>query len=411
MNLELFIAKRIYRATDYKSSVSAPIIKIGIAAIAIGMVMMLISIATGQGLQKKIREKVAGFNGHVLITNFDNNESNTSLTPISKNQPFYPKFKKVNGIRHIQVFAAKPGVIRTSTDFEGIILKGVDKDYDWSFFREYMVAGSVPVFTNKTSKEVIVSKVIAQRLHLKVGDKFDTFFMQENQSSLPKRRVFEIKGIYDTGFEEFDKNLIIGDIKQVQRLNKWKKNQVAGFEVYLDNFDDLELKSEEIYKNIATNLDAKSLYARFPQIFEWIQLFDGNIAVIIIIMIVVAGINMITALLVLILEKTQFIGVLKTMGAQNWSIRKIFLYNATYIVRNGLIIGNIVGLLLIYVQYQFEIIKLDPVNYYVSVAPVSISLVQVLLLNLGTLGLCILMMLIPSYIITKITPAQSVKFS
>ncbi|MDO3694816.1 FtsX-like permease family protein [Wenyingzhuangia sp. chi5] len=411
MNFELFIANRLTRSQEYKNSVSSPIIKIAIIAIALGMMMMLISIATGIGLQRKIRDKVAGFNGHVVISNYDNNQSKTTQKPINIHQNFYPKFTNVSGIKHVQVFATRAGIIRTENTFEGVVLKGVDKDYDWSFFKEYLVTGKVPVFSNKISKEVLISKTIADRMQFKLNDTFETFFIKEDPNTMPNRRVFKIAGIYDTGFEEFDKNIMIGDINQIRSLNKWTDNQVGGFEVFVNDFNEIDSKSKEIYQEIDVTLDSQSLFEQYPQIFEWLQLFDGNIAVIIIIMVIVAGINMITALLVLILERTQLIGVLKTLGAKSWSIRKIFLYNASYIIGRGLLIGNIAGLLIIYLQYQFKFIELDPQNYYVHVAPVYITLVQVLILNLGTLILCVLMMLIPSYIITRISPAKSVKFS
>ncbi|MGY5353902.1 ABC transporter permease [Wenyingzhuangia sp. IMCC45467] len=411
MNFELFIANRLTKSQEYKNSVSSPIIKIAIIAIALGMIMMLISIATGVGLQRKIRDKVAGFNGHVVISNYDNNQSKTTQKPISIHQNFYPKFTTVSGIHHVQVFATRAGIIRTENSFEGVVLKGVDKDYDWTFFKEYLVAGKVPVFTDKISKEVIISKIIADRMKFKVGDTFETFFIKEDPNTLPSRRIYSVAGIYDTGFEEFDKNIIIGDINQIRGLNKWNDDQVGGFEVFVNNFNEVDAKSKEIYQTIDVTLDSQSLFEQYPQIFEWLQLFDGNIAVIIIIMIIVAGINMITALLVLILERTQVIGVLKTLGAKSWSIRKIFLYNASYIIGRGLLIGNVVGLLVIYLQYQFKFIELDPQNYYVHVAPVYITFSQIIILNIGTLVLCVLMMLIPSYIITKISPAKSVKFS
>lgn len=411
MKFELFIANRLTKSNEYKNSISSPIIKIAISAIALGMIMMLVSIATGIGLQKKIREKVAGFNGHIVISNFDNNQSTTTQKPINIKQKFYPEFKTVSGIKHVQVFATRPGVIRTSTDFEGIVLKGVGANYDWSFFKEYLLEGAVPTYNNKVSNCVLISKKISDRMRLALNDSFDTFFVKQGNNTLPKRRVFKIVGIYDTGFEEFDKNLIIGDIKQVQKLNKWKFDEVGGFEVFVQKFDEIETKSIEVYRSIDASLDSKNLFEQFPQIFEWLKLFDGNIAIIVIIMIVVAGINMITALLVLILERTQLIGVLKTMGANSWSVRKVFLYNASYIIGRGLLIGNAIGLLFLFIQYQFELITLDPKNYYVHIAPVYISVTHIFLLNLGTLVLCVLMMLIPSIIITKISPAKSVKFS
>ncbi|MEN8765835.1 MAG: ABC transporter permease [Wenyingzhuangia sp.] len=411
MNLELFIANRLSRSKEYKNSISSPIVKIAIIAIALGMMMMIISIATGIGLQRKIRDKVAGFNGHVVISNYDNNSSKTTQNPISIEQDFYPQFKTVSGIKHIQVFATRAGIIRDEKTFEGIVLKGVGENYDWSFFQEYLVAGELPQFSDQQSKKVLISKIISDRMQLEVGDTFDTFFIKQESNILPKRRVYHVSGIYDTGFEEFDKNIVIGDINQIRGLNKWDDNQVGGFEVFVEDFDQIEKKSKEIYQAIGVTLDSQSLFEQFPQIFQWLQLFDGNIAIIIIIMMIVAGINMITTLLVMILERTQLIGVLKTLGTNSWSIRKVFLYNASYIIGRGLLIGNILGLFLIFLQFQFELVTLDPHNYYVQVAPVYISISQILVLNVSTLILCTLMMLIPSYIITKISPAKTLKFS
>lgn len=411
MNLELFIANRLSRSKEYKNSISSPIVKIAIIAIALGMMMMIISIATGIGLQRKIRDKVAGFNGHVVISNYDNNSSKTTQNPISIEQDFYPQFKTVSGIKHIQVFATRAGIIRDEKTFEGIVLKGVGENYDWSFFQEYLVAGELPQFSDQQSKKVLISKIISDRMQLEVGDTFDTFFIKQESNILPKRRVYQVSGIYDTGFEEFDKNIVIGDINQIRGLNKWDDNQVGGFEVFVEDFDQIEKKSKEIYQAIGVTLDSQSLFEQFPQIFQWLQLFDGNIAIIIIIMMIVAGINMITTLLVMILERTQLIGVLKTLGTNSWSIRKVFLYNASYIIGRGLLIGNILGLFLVFLQFQFELVTLDPHNYYVQVAPVYISISQILVLNVSTLILCTLMMLIPSYIITKISPAKTLKFS
>jgi lipoprotein-releasing system permease protein len=411
LNLELFIANRLSRSKEYKNSISSPIVKIAIIAIALGMMMMIISIATGIGLQRKIRDKVAGFNGHVVISNYDNNSSKTTQNPISIEQDFYPQFKTVSGIKHIQVFATRAGIIRDEKTFEGIVLKGVGENYDWSFFQEYLVAGELPQFSDQQSKKVLISKIISDRMQLEVGDTFDTFFIKQESNILPKRRVYHVSGIYDTGFEEFDKNIVIGDINQIRGLNKWDDNQVGGFEVFVEDFDQIEKKSKEIYQAIGVTLDSQSLFEQFPQIFQWLQLFDGNIAIIIIIMMIVAGINMITTLLVMILERTQLIGVLKTLGTNSWSIRKVFLYNASYIIGRGLLIGNILGLFLIFLQFQFELVTLDPHNYYVQVAPVYISISQILVLNVSTLILCTLMMLIPSYIITKISPAKTLKFS
>ncbi|WP_139959120.1 ABC transporter permease [Flavicella sediminum] len=410
MNYELFLAKRFTAAKQHKSSISSPIIKIAITAISLGIVMMLVTVATGLGLQNKIREKISVFRGHIQIINYDNNNSETTQIPISKNQEFYPNFKNIEGVKKVQVFASKAGIIRTEKDFEGVVLKGVGEDYNWESLQEYLVAGKLPVFTDKLSNEILISEVISDRLGLVTGDKFDTYFMKDSGVSRFNRRVFTVCGIYNSGFQEFDQSIVIGDIKHIRKLNKWKDDEVGGFEVVLADFDRLEEKSNLIYSEISSTLNSQSILEMYPSIFEWLRLFDTNIYIIIAIMILVAGINMITALLVLILERTQAIGVLKALGANNWSVRKIFLYNASYLIARGLFWGNTIGLSLLFVQKYFGVITLDPATYYVSEAPVYIHLGYVLLLNVGTLVLCLLMLLIPSYIITKISPAKAVKF-
>ena len=232
MNLEYFIAKRLITARDYKSSISAPIIKIAISAIAIGMIMMIVSVATGIGLQQKIREKVSAFNGHIIISNFDNNQSEVTLVPISKNQDFYPKFTSVPEVNHIQAIASKAGIIRTASAFEGIIFKGVGNDYQWANIKDYVVLGRLPDFSNGINQEVMISQFLANRLNLTVDDSFNTFFIKDNQEQLPNVRRFKITGIFNSGFQEFDATYVIGDIRHIQRINKWKPDQVGAFEVF-----------------------------------------------------------------------------------------------------------------------------------------------------------------------------------
>ncbi|RUA07023.1 MAG: ABC transporter permease, partial [Flavobacteriia bacterium] len=279
-------------------------------------------------MQKKIKEKISGFNGDVQITYYDANNSKVTLNPISLDQEFYPEFKNVSNIKKIQPFATLAGIIRTPTDFEGIIFKGVDKNYDWSFFKEYLRAGKLPKITDKVSNEVIISEITSQKLKLKVGDTFHMFFVKNNPNKAPNSRKFKVSGIFNSGFNEIDEGFIVGDMKHIQRINKWKSDEVGGFEVILNDFDKLKETGFDIYSNIDSSLNATTISEKYPGIFEWLALFDTNIIVIIGIMIIVAGINMITALLVLILERTQMIGILKALGNTNWSIRKIFLYNA-----------------------------------------------------------------------------------
>ncbi|WP_339628867.1 FtsX-like permease family protein [uncultured Maribacter sp.] len=412
MNLEYFIAKRLIKGKEHKISISAPIIKIAIAAIAIGVIMMLIAIATGLGLKEKIREKITAFNGHVQIYNYDNNNSEVSVVPVSTEQDFYPEFKSVDGVVHIQAVATKAGIIRTEETFEGIIAKGVGTDYNWAPFKEFLIDGVLPDYNEELNSDVLISKIMANRLNLKVGDSFFTFFLRDDAADkIPNQRKFTITGIYDSGFEEIDGLYIFTDIRHIQRMNKWKETEVGNFEVFLNSFDDIDEKSNEIYGITVSSLDTKSIKDKYYKIFEWIGLFDFNIALIIGIMIIVGGINMITALLVLILERTPMIGILKALGMPNWSIRKVFLYNAAYLIAVGLFWGNLMGLGIIFIQNKFRLFKFpNPKEYYIEYIPVSIDLSIILLLNIGVLLLCLLMLLIPSYIITRITPVQAIRF-
>lgn len=410
MNLEYFIAKRLITARDFKSSISAPIIKIAISAIAIGIIMMLVSVATGIGLQQKIREKVSAFNGQIVISNYDNNNSEVTLIPISKKQDFYPNFKSVPEVSHIQAIASKAGIIRTESSFEGIIFKGVGLDYDWNRIKEYLVEGKLPDYSKGINEEVIISRFLADRLGLKVGDNFNTFFIKEEQGKMPNSRRFKITGIFNSGFQSFDATYIIGDIRHIQKINKWKPNQVGAFEVFVNDFDKIKETGDKIYEQTSSSLDTKTMIEKYSYIFDWLQLFDFNIIVILAIMIIVATINMVVALLVLILERTQMIGILKALGANNWAVRKIFLYNAFYLIIRGLFWGNLIGISLLLVQQYFGIIQLNPENYYVNQAPVYINWVYVVLLNLLTITVCFLVLLIPSYIITKISPVKAIRF-
>jgi lipoprotein-releasing system permease protein len=410
VNFEFFIAKRIISAKDYKSSISAPIIKIAITAIAMGIIMMLISIATGVGLQKKIRDKVSAFNGDIIISNYDTNFSNDSQIPISIDQDFYPEFNSVEGIRHIQVTASKGGIIRTENDFEGVVVKGVGSDYDWNYFSEYLVEGRLPDFSKELNTEILISSYLANRLGFHLNDKVITFFLNDDSSKPPRSRAFTIVGIYNSGFQQFDEQYLISDIRHIQRLNKWKESEIGAFEVFVDDFDDIGPKGLEIYNETGSLLDTQTIRDKYYTIFEWLDLFDFNIALIIGIMILVAGINMITALLVLILERTQMIGILKALGSTDWSVRKIFLFNAMYLIAVGLFWGNLLGIGMLLIQKYFKVFPLDPSTYYVSEAPVYLDLGYVFAMNIGTFILCLLMLLVPSYVISRISPVKAIRF-
>ncbi len=410
MNFEFFIAKRIVASKDYKSSISAPIIKIAIAAIALGVVIMLISIATGVGLQEKIREKVSAFNGDIIITNFDSNNSDDSQAPISKNQDFYPQFTAVEGIEHIQVTASKGGVIRTATDFEGVVVKGVGDDYRWDYFEEYLVEGRLPNYASTLNDEILISAYLANRLNFKLGDKVKTFFLQQESEQKTRSRGFTIVGIYNSGFQEFDEQFLVADIRHIQSLNRWEKDEIGAFEVFVTDFNDIQNIGNRVYDQTPPTMNAISIRDKYATIFEWLDLFNFNIILIIGIMILIAGINMITALLVLILERTKMIGILKAMGTTDWGVRKVFLYNAAYIICVGLFWGNLIGIGLLLLQKYGKFITLDADTYYVTEAPIYLEAGYVILLNFGVLFLCLLMLLIPSYLITKISPVKAIRF-
>ncbi len=378
--------------------------------------MMIISVATGIGLQQKIREKVSAFNGHIIISNYDDTQSQVSSRPISTKQDFYPKFNSVKGISHIQAVAGKSGIIRTENAFEGIIFKGVGKDYKWNLIQEYLVSGKLPDVSHNLNEQVLISQFLADRLNLKVGDRFNTFFLKDEANQKPNLRVFQISGIYNSGFQEFDATYIIGDIRHLQRINKWKPDEVGAFEVFVDDFDKISEIGDQVYKNTfnaedaSKSLDTQTIVDKFYYIFEWLTLFDFNIIVILVVMIAVATINMVVALLVLILERTQMIGILKALGATNWNIREIFLYNAGYLIFRGLFWGNLIGISLILIQQQFGVVTLNPENYYVTEAPVYLNWLYLLLLNIGTIVVCLIVLLIPSYLITKISPVKAIRF-
>lgn len=417
LNLEYFIAKRLITAKSHKSSISGPIIKIAVSAIAIGIIMMLVSVATGIGLQNEIRNKISAFNGHIIVSSYDSNQSEETLAPISTKQDFYPKFTAVPEVTHIQAVATKTGIIRTEATFEGTILKGVGKDYDWKSIENYILEGKLPNVNANLNNEIIISKFLANRLGLKLGDRFVTFFLKNEVNKFPNRRNFEIVGIFDSGFQEFDANYIIGDIRHIQRMNKWSDDQVGAFEVFVNDFDKIEELGSKVYKSTfnavdqTKPLDSRTIVEKYYFIFEWLKMFDINIQIILIVMIFVATINMVVALLVLILERTQMIGILKALGGNNWSIRKIFLYNALYLIGKGLLWGNVIGIGILLIQKHFGIVKLNPENYYVNQAPVDIGIANILLLNLLTVVICFLILLIPSVIITKISPIKAIRYN
>ena len=410
MNFETYMANRFRKSNSYKSTVSSPIIKISVSSIVIGIVMMIISISSSVGLQNTIQTKVSSFFGHISISNFENNSSLSSLKPIKIDLEKEVLIKN-SKISNIQYVAYKPGLIINKKSFEGVVLKGISSNFDWSIFSNYIIDGNVINTTNEMTNNVIISEYLSKKLSLEVNQKFKTTFFKSNSIVAPNERIFKVVGIYKSGFNEFDEVYFIGDIRHIQKMNKWQRHEIGSIEVIIDNFDEIDNVTQELYDETSSALNVLSIKERFPEIFNWIALFDINVLLIIIIMILVGGINMITALLVTVLEKASLIGVLKTLGSSNNSIRSIFLINGTYLISLGMVIGNLISILIIFLQNKIGFINLDPETYYVSELPFDFNFSYILFLNIGVLVLCFLMLILPSLVITKISPSESVKIN
>jgi lipoprotein-releasing system permease protein len=414
LNLELFIAKRLVTGKESKGFVSRSIVKIATIGISLGLAVMLISVAVVTGFKKEISDKVVGFGAHLQIENYDSNES-FATNPISKDQKFLPELHNIQGIKHIQPFGIKLGIIKTNEDIQGVVLKGVDKDYDWSFFKRNLIDGKIFQVTDSAkTNQILISREIASVLKLKTGDNVAMYFIQEP----PLMRRFVISGIYETGLEEYDKTYIIGDIKHVRKLNNWDSTKISGFEVSVKDFDHIDDMKARIENLIGLNLlpdgstlRVTSIKDKNPQLFDWLNLQNINVWVILILMLLVAGFNMVSGLLILILERTNMIGLLTSLGAQNYSIRKIFLYQSGFLIMKGLFWGNLIGIGICWLQYQFKFIKLEQASYFITSVPINFNLLYFALLNVGTLAATMLMLVIPSFIISRISPDATLRYS
>lgn len=413
MNLELFIARRIHFSKEGNRQVTPPAVRIAIVGVALGVAVMILSVAIVIGFKKEVRNKVIGFGSHIQITNFDNNSS-YETTPIAVSDSLLQALQEFPGIKHIEGYATKMGILKTDSDFQGVVLKGIDTDYDWSFFRNNLKEGELlTIDSKKTSTDVIISRYLSDLLGLKLGDSILTYFVQEDV----RARKFNIVGIYETGFMDYDKLFVLADIKQIRRLNGWEKDEVSGLELLVDDYDKLDQIAEDLYFNLVEKQDrhgntyfTRSIKEMNPMIFNWLDVLDVNVVVILILIFAVAGFTMISGLLIIILERTNMIGILKALGENNVSIRKIFLYISFFLIGKGMLWGNMVGIAICLIQSHFRIIKLDPSIYYLDAVPIDLSIVSLILLNIGTLCASMLMMLGPSYLITKIDPAKSIRF-
>lgn len=408
MNTERFIAFRLIKGkTGSKNKLSGPLYRISILAIALSVAVMIISLAVLDGFQFEITNKVIGFGAHIQLSKYDNNNS-FEPQPIVVNEDYLNKINKIDGVKKTSLYAIKAGIIKTSDEMEGVILKGVGKDFNADFFRKHLVSGKIVNLKSKSKNDsILISKNLASKLNFKVNDKVIVYFIQN-----PARvRKFIVSGIYNTGLEDFDNRYLLCDVRHIQKLNNWDSTQFAGIEVSIHNFKQLDIITNKINEIIPTDWLASSIREQFPQLFDWLKLQDINVQVILILMTLVAIVNMITALIILILENTRIIGILKALGMNNKQVQQIFLYQIGVIVGKGLLYGNIAALGLCLLQSYFHFIKLDETSYYIDYVPVQLNWLLVLLINLATFVVCTIALLLPSKIITKISPVKAIRYN
>lgn len=413
MSLSLFLARRIYRESDGGKQVSRPAVLIAMAGIAIGLAVMIIAVAVVIGFKSEVRNKVIGFGSHIQITNLDAVNS-YETHPVVADDSMMTALYDYPEVAHVQRYSTKPGMIKTDDAFQGMVLKGVGPEFDSRFIKEYLLEGEIPAFSDSvSSNEVLISKSLADKMRLKLGDKIYTYYIQDDI----RARRLTIAGIYQTDFSEYDNLFLLTDLNLVNRLNGWEPSQVSGMELQLRDYD----KLEDVTYDIAIDTDnqrdkfggtyfVRNIEQLNPQIFAWLDLLDLNVWVILFLMIGVAGFTMISGLLIIIIERTNMIGILKALGANNFTIRKTFLWFSVFLIGKGMLWGNVVGLAFCILQSQFGIFQLDPETYYVDTVPVSFNVLLFLLINIGTLLTSVLMLIGPSYLITKINPASSMRY-
>ena len=416
MNFEFFVAKRIHfsRVKGDNKRVTPPVIRIAIAGVAIGLAVMIMSIAIVIGFKKEVRNKVIGFDSHIQLTNFDNNISYESV-PIAISDTLRNELIEKDGVSHVEIFATKPGIIKTETDFQGVVFKGVSSDFDTTFFKENLVEGQmINIDSVNLSNQSLISRSIANMLQLRLGDSFNAYFVDKQDV---RARRFSITGIYDTGFPDYDKLFIICDIKQIRRINEWDNDMVSGVGIFVDEYNRLDEISEDLFFSLIDRQDrlgnfyyVRSIKELSPLIFNWLGILDSNVVIMLILMIIVSGFTMISGLLIIILERTNMIGVLKALGENNYSLRKMFLYISFFLISKGMFWGNAIGLLICFLQSRYHWLKLDRDIYYLDAVPIEINWVSLFLINIGSLAVSMLMMIAPSYMISKIEPAKSIRF-
>ena len=405
MNTELFIAKRLFSSEDAKQSYSHRIVRLAVIGITLGMAVMILAIAISTGFQQEIENKVNGFASHLQLVglNFDSS--------VKKNDDLFEDIGKMNGVRHIQSFATKLGMMKSGDENQGIVIKGIDNNFDWNFFEKYKVEGNKIVFDSLTN-DVWISEKLSEMMRLRVNDRFRVYFLNEGER-FPRVRQFRISAIYNTGMDEFDKSIILADLRHVQRLNDWSEDEISGYEIFVDDKENIPKVEIEVHEQIIPIRDQLlhlvNIYNKYPQIFDWLGLLDMNVWIILLLLAIVAGFNMISGLLVIILERTTMIGALRAMGASHVSIRKIFLYLSMFMVGKGLLWGNLLGVGLCLIQAHFGVVHLDPTSYYLSTVPILLNVKVLILLNIGALFITMLMLIGPSFVVSRISPELTIK--
>lgn len=414
MKLPLFLARKIYANPDSRHQVSRPAVKTAIAGVAIGLTVMLVTVSVVLGFKHSIRDKVIGFGSHIQVENFLTMQGSDPY-PVCMDDSLMGVLRRIPGISQVERYAYMQGILKTDQDFLGITFKGVAQEYDTTFIHQNLVEGVIPHFTDSVGTRcLLLSKMTADKLHLKAGDKVYAYFISSGDV---RARVFTVSGIYQTNLTQFDDNICFADLYTVARLNKWTGGQCTGAELRLLDFNELDAVSSQVVKCVnrtvdreANTLMTRTIHEAYPQIFNWLELLDINVWIILALMVCVASFTMISGLLIIILERTQMIGILKALGANDATIRHTFLWFATFIIGRGMVVGNVVGFLLILLQQHFGLVKLDPANYYVSTAPVELDWLFVLLINVATLVVCVLVLIAPSYIISRISPSKSMRY-
>ena len=414
MNFPLYIAKRIYSDQGDKRKVSRPAIRIATIGVAIGLAVMIVTVSVVLGFKHTIRDKVVGFGSHIQVHNIMN-YNGSDPHPICANDSLMKAVGKLPGVAKAERFSMTQGILKTDEDFLGIAIKGIAEEYDTTFLSHHLIAGNITSFSDKTSKyKLLVSKMIADKMRLKVGDKVFGYFI-DNQDV--RTRKFTISGIYQTNMTRFDETLCFTDLHTANKLNGWTDNQATGIEVLVKDFEKVNETANQFIDNInrtsdeqGNSLTSETIYELYPQVFSWLELLDINVWIILALMVCVAGFTMISGLLIIILERTQMIGILKALGARNKTVRHTFLWFSVFIISQGLFWGNIVGIGIVLLQKYTGFITLDPQTYYVSEAPMELNLPLVALINIATLLICVFVLIAPSYLISHIHPAKSMRY-